>query len=148
LQQGHSPGKYAQMLREILRKMSKDDSHVRLRSLEQVIKLGENIVEESEEKRKKSPVLGTSSNNATFQGSFVRNNNRPETTFTRTNPADFKMNYALPMAGTAQPQSPPPQRVMSSGPPPMKVIARSTRVPGHMPTTESKKSSKVSIPAD
>lgn len=45
------------MLREILRKMSKDDSHVRLKSLEQVMQLGQDLVEESEEKRKKSPLL-------------------------------------------------------------------------------------------
>jgi hypothetical protein len=56
------------MLREILRKMSKDDSHVRLKSLEQVIQLGQDIVEGSEDKRKKSPLLGASilSNSSTF----------------------------------------------------------------------------------
>ncbi|RYH00752.1 hypothetical protein EON65_48820 [archaeon] len=32
------------MLREILRKMSRDDSHVRIKSLEQVLQLGQEIV--------------------------------------------------------------------------------------------------------
>lgn len=42
------------MLRDILRKMSKDDSNVKLKSLEQVLKLGQNIVQnDSEEKKKK-----------------------------------------------------------------------------------------------
>jgi hypothetical protein len=56
LQQGHNPGKYAQMLREILRKMSKDDANVRLRSLEQVLLLGQNIVQQDSEEKKKKAV--------------------------------------------------------------------------------------------
>jgi hypothetical protein len=53
LQQGHNPGKYASMLRDILRKMSKDDSHVRLKSLEQVLKLGQDIVQQDQEEKLK-----------------------------------------------------------------------------------------------
>ena len=43
-QRGASAGKYAQSLREILRKMSKDDSKVKVDSLKEVLKLGELIV--------------------------------------------------------------------------------------------------------
>ena len=72
LQQGQTAGKYAQMLREILRKMSKDDSKVaslilecmydrdpqssllfsgkvRLKALEDVIQLGNSIAIAEEE---------------------------------------------------------------------------------------------------
>ena len=72
LQQGQTAGKYAQMLREILRKMSKDDSkvaslilecmydgdtrssslfygQVRLKALEDVIQLGNSIAIAEEE---------------------------------------------------------------------------------------------------
>ncbi len=59
------------MLREILRKMSKDDSHVRLKSLEQVIQLGQDIVEDSEDKRKRSPLLSSTIGNA---GAYNGNN--------------------------------------------------------------------------
>jgi hypothetical protein len=41
------------MLRDILRKMSKDDSHVRLKSLEQVLKLGQDIVQQDQEEKLK-----------------------------------------------------------------------------------------------
>jgi hypothetical protein len=44
LESGQSAGKYAQGLREILRKMAKDDSKVQVQSLEQVIKLGQEII--------------------------------------------------------------------------------------------------------
>jgi hypothetical protein len=57
LQQGHDPGKYAAMLRDILRKMSKDDSHVRLKSLEQVLKLGQDIVNQDQDEKKKKQQL-------------------------------------------------------------------------------------------
>lgn len=44
LESGQSAGKYAQGLREILRKMAKDDSKVQVQSLEQVLKLGQEII--------------------------------------------------------------------------------------------------------
>ena len=68
LQQGHNPGKYAQMLREILRKMSKDDSHVRLKSLEQVLQLGQNIVHQDMEEKKKKQQSAITSPNAGERG--------------------------------------------------------------------------------
>lgn len=58
------------MLREILRKMSKDDSHVRIKSLEQVLELGHNIVKQDLEEKKKilvapsSPPNGSSLSNS------------------------------------------------------------------------------------
>ncbi len=60
LEQGQSAGMYAQMLREILRKMSKDDSKVQLRSLEQVLQLGQNIANIESSERKKSASAGGS----------------------------------------------------------------------------------------
>lgn len=44
------------MLREILRKMSKEDSNVRLKSLEQVLQLGQNIVQQDVEEKKKKQI--------------------------------------------------------------------------------------------
>ena len=43
LDQGQSIGKYAQSLREILRKMSRDESDVKLHSLQKIMELGESI---------------------------------------------------------------------------------------------------------
>ncbi len=51
LQQDQTAGKYAHMLREILRKMSKNDSDLKLKSLETVLKLGESILIDSENKK-------------------------------------------------------------------------------------------------
>ncbi|KAJ1420040.1 hypothetical protein B484DRAFT_133002 [Ochromonadaceae sp. CCMP2298] len=45
MQQGHGTGQYAAMLRDILRKMSRDDSQLQLKSLEQVLQLGHSIAE-------------------------------------------------------------------------------------------------------
>lgn len=44
LQQGHSAGQYAQTLRDLLRRMSKKNSNLQLKTLEDIIKLGESIV--------------------------------------------------------------------------------------------------------
>ena len=43
LQQGQSAGKYAQTLREILRKVNKDDSSMQRETLEEVLRLGQSI---------------------------------------------------------------------------------------------------------
>lgn len=51
------------MLREILRRMSKDDSHVRIKSLEQVLELGHNIVKQDLEEKKKVLTTPTSPSN-------------------------------------------------------------------------------------
>ena len=51
LQQGKGTGQYAQMLREILRKMSKDDTQLQLKSLEQVLALGHNIAQLDSQER-------------------------------------------------------------------------------------------------
>ncbi len=51
MQQGKGTGQYAQMLREILRKMSKDDSQLQLKSLEQVLQLGHNIAQLDSQER-------------------------------------------------------------------------------------------------
>lgn len=51
LQQGKGTGQYAQMLREILRKMSKDDSQLQLKSLEQVLQLGHSIAQQDSQER-------------------------------------------------------------------------------------------------
>lgn len=55
LAQGQDAGKYAQTLREILRTMTSDDSKVQLKSIEMIIKLGENIVNNEIEKKNASP---------------------------------------------------------------------------------------------
>lgn len=51
MQQGKGTGQYAQMLREILRKMSKDDTQLQLKSLEQVLALGHNIAQLDSQER-------------------------------------------------------------------------------------------------
>ena len=55
---GQDTGKYAQMLREILRKMNKGDSNIHLKSLEKIIKLGNDLVKK-EEKNKHSTKMET-----------------------------------------------------------------------------------------
>lgn len=60
MEQGQSAGRYAQMLREILRKMSKDDSRVQLKSLEQVLQLGQNIAQLESNQLKKKPLVSAS----------------------------------------------------------------------------------------
>lgn len=44
LQQGHSAGQYAQTLRDLLRRMSRKNSNLQLKTLEDIIKLGESII--------------------------------------------------------------------------------------------------------
>lgn len=51
LQLGQGTGQYAQMLREILRKMSRDDSTLQLRSLEQVLALGHSLAQQDSQER-------------------------------------------------------------------------------------------------
>lgn len=48
MKQGQLAGEYAQKLRGILRQMSKDDSKVQLKSLEQALLLGQNIAEQEQ----------------------------------------------------------------------------------------------------
>lgn len=69
LQQGHSAGVYAQSLRDLLRKMSRKNSKMQLKSLEDVIRLGENILESESRARGEirsrspaaAPVIGSRS---------------------------------------------------------------------------------------
>lgn len=145
------------MLRDILRKMSKDDSHVRLKSLEQIIKLGENIVSESEEKKKTtqrslSPTaIPTTQSNPSSKRSSVEGGisserrsksanqmRRPEVMSTPAPNHQSHNNFTPDFASSPMTMS---ALENNSG---MKTIKRATKVPGFQPDFAVKKTRKVS----
>jgi len=162
LQQGHNPGKYAQMLREILRKMSKDDANVRLRSLEQVLLLGQNIVmQDSDEKRKKfvSPVSSPANNNATASPNrqvvtLSPTNNSNTANRSRggnTNPAPQQRSHSNPMSARRSPTNDGSTSSNRNSPSYLttddferkpKVISRAIKAPGLMPDIVERKPKK------
>lgn len=174
LQQGHNPGKYAQMLREILRKMSKDDANVRLRSLEQVLLLGQNIVQQdSEEKKKKEvnvgpgPINSPSSANRNVSPSRQIISISPSTANpankggivsppvisqprSHSNPMGSRRsptnnNSAAAAFASASSRNSPTYFTAEDFEKRPKVIARAARAPGLMPDQLEKKPKKVSL---
>lgn len=134
LQAGQSPGKYAAMLRDILRKMSRDDSHVRIRSLEQVLQLGQEIV-----KKETSPVKQ--------QPSPPKGRYAP---FTLASSGSYSAVSSPPSFASSTPRYPSaPRYSQREQPAPAmgsKVISRSSNAPGVMPDRSAKKNIRVRPP--
>ncbi len=140
------------MLRDILRKMSKDDSHVKLKSLEQIIKLGENIVQESEEKKK--VIRSVSPNpNQVSRKNLPQPAPSTERRSRSANPMRRSELVATPAPPTQEdkyipsftPNSPNPMTISAlESSNNMKTIQRAQKVPGLQPDTVVKKTKKVS----
>lgn len=94
LEQGQSAGKYAQTLREILRKMSKDDSKVNLKSLEQVLRLGQTIVqnESSTDIASTTPRTSAARKESGIGGVNVNHNGAPKSLRGRNNGTPMQAN--------------------------------------------------------
>lgn len=146
------------MLRDILRKMSKDDSKVRLKSLEQIIKLGENIVQESEGKKKtvrrsvSPPLQPLAESNPSSRRSLAdtapsterrsrsANAMRKSEMISTPAPVHRDNNYLPDFT-----PSPSPMTMSALDTSGMKSIQRATKVPGLQPDNLQKKSKKVSL---
>jgi len=148
------------MLREILRKMSKDDANVRLRSLEQVLMLGQNIVQhDTEEKKKKlmsagilpespgvsSSVGSISPSKQVIAVSSPTSNSRPSHR-SQSNPKGSRRspisNNISPPFATNTTRSSPSYYTAEDLPRQPKVISRATSVPGLMPDDVAEKKPK------
>lgn len=148
LQQGQSPGRYAAMLRDILRRMSRDDSKVRIKSLEQVLALGQEIV------RKETLASPTSPNSPPRRYSTPNNTLRdsssshplsasvghsvvPESPYSTVSSLPT---YASATGATSGASSGHGSTQVSG-----KVILRATKAPGTMPDRNARKNARVSL---
>lgn len=147
LQQGQSPGRYAAMLRDILRKMSRDDSNVRIKSLEQVLKLGQELVQKE---AGGSPSSMAAHPQQQMSSSSPPSRRMPPTNlnsaFSSEGPSRLQaqQHVARSYAMQSQSQSRSMMGAGEGGQQPPKVIGRASRAPGILPDRTEKKSGRVS----
>jgi len=83
LEKGQSAGRYAQTLRHILRKMDTDNSRVQVKSLEQVLLLGQQIAHSERDELWQAPTIVEkySLNNSNFSSSSNNNNSSSSSSY-------------------------------------------------------------------